>query len=71
MRVGRIIFGPPLVAANDRGSAVAEKVYLQWTLENWITVVLMAFAGVAIIGLIASGVRHYSGTANVPSASGT
>lgn len=44
---------------------MAEKVYLQWTLENWITVTLMAFAGVAIVGLIASAVRHYSGTADV------
>jgi len=44
---------------------VAEKVYLQWTVENWITVVLMAFAGIFIIGLVASAVRHYSGTATV------
>jgi hypothetical protein len=43
---------------------MAEKVYLQWTLENWITVVLMAFAGIALIGLIASAFRHYSGTAS-------
>ena len=42
---------------------MADRVYLQWTLENWITVTLMAFAGVAIIGLIASGIRHYNGTA--------
>jgi len=44
---------------------MAEKVYLQWTLENWITVTLMAFAGVALVGLIASAFRHYNGTANV------
>jgi len=44
---------------------MAEKVYLQWTLENWITVVLMAFAGIFLIGLISSAFRHYSGTANV------
>jgi hypothetical protein len=45
---------------------MAEKVYLQWTLENWITVALMAFAGIFLIGLIASAIRHYSGTASVP-----
>jgi len=45
---------------------MAEKVYLQWTIENWITVALMAFVGVAIIGLVASAVRHYSGTATLP-----
>lgn len=43
---------------------MAEKVYLQWTLENWITVVLMAFTGIAIVGLIASAVRHYNGNAS-------
>lgn len=45
---------------------MAEKVYLQWTLENWITVGLMAFAGIFLIGLISSAIRHYSGTASVP-----
>lgn len=43
---------------------MAEKVYLQWTLENWITVVLMAFAGIALVGFIASAVRHYNGNAS-------
>ena len=47
-----------------------EKVYLQWTLENWITVVLMAFAGMAVVGLISSGVRHYSGSAVLPDIEG-
>jgi hypothetical protein len=45
---------------------MADKVYLQWTLENWITVVLMAFVGIFLIGLISSAIRHYSGTASVP-----
>lgn len=49
---------------------MAEKVYLNWTLENWITVVLMVFVGMFLIGLIASGVRHYSGTAKVPDGAG-
>ena len=43
---------------------MAEKVYLQWTIENWITVGLMVFSMLAIIGLAASAVRHYSGTAS-------
>lgn len=45
---------------------MAEKVYLQWTLENWITVALMAFAGIFLIGLLSSAFRHYSGTAQLP-----
>jgi hypothetical protein len=40
-----------------------DKVYLQWTLENWITITLMAFAGFFLVGLIASAIRHYNGTA--------
>jgi hypothetical protein len=48
---------------------MADKVYLNWTVENWITVMLMVFVGMAIIGLIASAVRHYTGTASVASAS--
>lgn len=51
---------------------MAEKVYLQWTIENWITVGLMVFIGMAVIGLIASAVRTYSGTAQLASnATGT
>lgn len=41
-----------------------EKIYLQWTLENWITVALMAFSALFVVGLISSGIRHYKGSAN-------
>lgn len=44
---------------------MAERVYLEWTVENWITVLLMVFAGMAVIGLIASGIRHYTGNASL------
>lgn len=49
---------------------MAEKVYLQWTLENWITVILMAFAGFFLVGLVASAIRHYNGNASMPSSTG-
>jgi|HubBroStandDraft_4_1064222.scaffolds.fasta_scaffold01290_2 hypothetical protein len=42
---------------------MAERVYLDWTVENWITVVLMVGVGMFVIGLAASAVRHYSGNA--------
>jgi len=43
---------------------MAERFYLQWNLPNWITVVLMATVGMFIVGMIASAIRHYNGTAN-------
>jgi hypothetical protein len=46
---------------------MAEKVYLDWTIENWITVVLMVFVAMFAIGLISSAIRHYSGSAQVAS----
>lgn len=36
-----------------------ERVYLQWNLPNWITVVLMAAVGMALVQFVASGVRQY------------
>ena len=45
---------------------MAEKFYLQWSLVNWITVVLMAGSAFILIGLVASALRHYKGTAQVP-----
>lgn len=39
----------------------SSKFYLQWNIVNWITVVLMAFIGMMIVGALASGVRQYSG----------
>ena len=50
---------------------MAEKVYLQWTIENWITVALMAFSGIAVVGLIASAIRHYNGTASTQTTVGS
>jgi hypothetical protein len=47
---------------------MAERVYLSWTIENWITILLMVFVAMFAIGLISSGVRHYTGTAQVPGA---
>jgi hypothetical protein len=38
-----------------------ERVYLQWNLINWVTVVLMAAIGMALVGFVASGVRQYTG----------
>jgi len=34
-----------------------EKVYLQWNLVNWITVVLMVSLGTVLIGVVASGIK--------------
>jgi hypothetical protein len=41
-------------------SAMDETV-LEWTVENWITVVLMASIGFAIIGLVQSWVKGKQG----------
>jgi hypothetical protein len=49
---------------------MAEKVYLQWTLENWITVGLMAFSIIFVVGAVASAVRHYNGNAVLPDTEG-
>lgn len=36
-----------------------ERTYLQWNVENWITVLLMAAIGFFLVGFIVSGVRAY------------
>lgn len=41
------------------------KFYLQWNLINWITVVLMASMAMILIAAVASGIRVYTGQANV------
>jgi hypothetical protein len=46
---------------------MAERVYLEWTIENWITVGLMVVAGWAVVALISSAIRHYSGSAQIAS----
>lgn len=40
------------------------KFYLQWNGPNWITVGLMAFVSIVVVGFIASGVRAYRGISN-------
>lgn len=34
-----------------------ERTYLQWNVENWLTVVLMASLGILGVAFISSGVR--------------
>lgn len=36
-----------------------ERVYLQWNLVNWITVVLMAALGAALVGITAAFLQTY------------
>ena len=36
-----------------------ERTYLQWNIVNWITVVLMATLGVALMGIVVAGVQTY------------
>lgn len=45
---------------------MADRFYLQWNVVNWITVVLMAAVGMFLVGMVASALRHYNGTANSP-----
>jgi hypothetical protein len=42
----------------------AERTYIQWNLLNWVTIVLMAFAGMIFIALVSSAVRHHRGLAS-------
>jgi len=35
--------------------------YLNWTLPNWITVILMVSLGVVLFGLVASGLGQITG----------
>jgi hypothetical protein len=41
-----------------------DRTYLQWNLENWITVLLMASLGMAFTGFVASGIRSLNGRNN-------
>jgi hypothetical protein len=45
-----------------------ERVYIQWTIVNWLTVFLMAALGYLLIGLIAQAAHKMSG--NTVAASG-
>lgn len=48
-----------------RRDPMPESVYLQWNLVNWVTVVLMVFVALFVLGMGASAIRHYNGTASV------
>lgn len=43
---------------------MAERFYVQWSAVNFVTICLMAFTGIFLIGFVASAVRHYRGTAD-------
>lgn len=36
-----------------------EKVYLQWNVTNWVTVVLMASVGMLAVGAVMAGISAY------------
>jgi len=36
-----------------------DRVYIQWNVVNWITIVLMAALGAVLIGVVAAGVKTY------------
>lgn len=38
-----------------------ERVYIQWTIVNWITVFLMAVLGFMLLGAIAQAAHNFTG----------
>lgn len=38
-----------------------ERVYIQWTIVNWITVFLMAVMGFMLLGMIAQAAHNFTG----------
>jgi hypothetical protein len=40
-----------------------ERVYLEWNIVNWITVVLMAAIGLAAVGFVSSSIQKTSNRA--------
>ena len=44
-----------------------ERVYIQWTIVNWITVFLMATIGFLALGAIAQAAHKISGGRTLPS----
>jgi hypothetical protein len=34
-----------------------ERVYIEWNIVNWITIVLMAAIGLALVGLVSSSIQ--------------
>lgn len=43
-----------------------DRVYLSWTIENWITVVLMAAAGYFVMALVASVIHKRAAMGSAP-----
>ena len=41
---------------------MGDRVYLQWTVVNWITVLLMVSLGYLLIGLISKGLQNMKGS---------
>lgn len=39
-----------------------EGAYIAWTIENWITVLLMVGLGALLIALVMQGIHHIGGT---------
>lgn len=37
-----------------------ERIYIQWTIVNWITVFLMATLGFLLLGMIAQAAQHFT-----------
>lgn len=40
-----------------------ERVYIEWNIVNWITVVLMAAIGLAVVGFVSSAIQGARGRA--------
>jgi hypothetical protein len=38
-----------------------DRVYIAWTIENWITVVLMAALGYVLFALVSQAYRNFTG----------
>lgn len=38
------------------------RVYLQWTVTNWVTVFLMATVGFLLLGAVAQAAHHFTGS---------
>lgn len=47
-----------------------EKVYLQWSVVNWVTVVLMAALGYLLVGLVAQGIQKIKGQSGTQPSNG-
>lgn len=50
-------------------SEAGPKFYIQWNLVNWITIVMMVFAGMLLMGFVASALRQYAASSQAAGAS--